>query len=159
MSKLFLAFACIFFLSAVNAQTKKLGKGIVGTWRLVYFADFDTATNSWIFRYGKNPRGFFTYTKSGVLNINISSDNPLKISEEEGKNYNVNLFNYIEKNSFGYFGTYTLVIEKGRVIHHVKGGTIPWYTDTEQPRQIQLKGDTAIIGDSKTTKRVLVRVD
>jgi hypothetical protein len=45
------------------------------------------------------------------------------------------------------------------VIHHVKGGTIPWYTDTEQPRQIQLKGDTAIIGDNKRTRRVLVRVD
>ncbi len=97
MSKLFLAFACIFFLSAVNAQSKKVDKGIVGTWRLVYFADFDSATNSWIFRYGKNPRGFFTYTKSGLLNINISSDNPLKISEEEGKNYDMNLYNYSRK--------------------------------------------------------------
>ena len=159
MRKLFLAIICIFFLSTANAQTKKSGKGIVGTWRLVYFADFDTVTNSWIFRYGKNPQGFFTYTKSGVLSINISSDNPLKISEEEAKRYKVNLFDYIERNSFGYFGTYTLELNKGRVIHHVKGGTIPWYTDTEQPRQIQLKGDTVIIGDSKTTKRVLVRVD
>lgn len=160
MSKIFVAITCIFCLSAAaNAQTKKPGKGIVGTWRLVYFSDFDTTTNAWIFRYGKNPRGFFTYTKSGVLSINISSDNPLKISEEEGKKYTMNLFNYIELNSFGYFGTYTLEPEKGMVIHHVKGGTIPWYTDTEQPRQIELKGDTAIIGDNKTTRRVLVRVD
>lgn len=160
MRKLVLAIACIFLMSlAGNAQTKKPGKGIVGTWRLVYFADFDSTANSWVFRYGKNPRGYFTYTKSGVLSINISSDNPIKISEEEGKKYTVNLFDYIEKNSFGYFGTYTLEKEKGRVIHHVKGGTIPWYTDTEQPRQIQLRGDTVIIGDGKRTKRVLVRVD
>ena len=159
MNKLLFAIISIFFLTTANAQSKKPGKGIVGTWRLVYFSDFDTASGSWIFRYGKNPRGFFTYTKSGVLSINISSDNPLKISEEEGKKYNVNLFDYIERNSFGYFGTYTYQPEKGSVIHHVKGGTIPWYTDTEQPRQIQVKGDTAIIGDSRKLIRVLVRVD
>ena len=160
MNKLFFTTVCFLFLStAINAQKTKPGKGIVGTWRLVYFADFDTTTNAWIYRYGKNPRGYFTYTKSGVLSINISSDNPLKMSEEAAKKYTVNLSDYIENNSFGYFGTYTLEPEKGRVIHHVKGGTIPWYTDTEQPRQIQLKGDTAIIGDSKTTRRVLVRVD
>jgi len=34
-----------------------------------------------------------------------------------------------------YFGTYTGEPEKGRVTHHVKGNTIPWYTDTEQTRQ------------------------
>ena len=152
LALLLLVFSCIY------AQKTKQ-QPIVGTWRLAYFADFDTTTNSWKFRYGKNPRGYFIYTKSGILSINISSDNPLKISEEEGKNHMVNLFNYIENNSFGYFGTYTFEPEKGRVIHHVKGGTIPWYTDTEQPRQIQVKGDTAIIGDNKTTRRVLVRVD
>lgn len=91
MRKSFLVINCLFLLSvAANAQTEKSGKGIVATWRLVYFADFDTASNAWNFRYGRNPRGYFTYTKSGVLSINISSDNPLKISEEEGKKHTVN---------------------------------------------------------------------
>lgn len=159
MRKLFFAALCLLFLfSASNAQTTKPGKGIAGTWKLVDFADFDSVTNVWVYRYGKNPKGYFTYTAGGALSINISNENPLKISEEESKKKNVNLYDYITTNSFGYFGTYTLEPEKGRVIHHVTGGTIPWYTDTEQPRQIQLKGDTAIIGDNKTTRRVLVRV-
>lgn len=160
MRKLFFTIAFIQFLIAVsNAQTTKPSKGIVGTWRLVEFADFDSVTNTWLYRYGKNPKGYFIYTVSGVLSINISNENPIKISEEEGKNKMVNVYDYITTNSFGYFGTYTLEPEKGRVIHHVKGGTIPWYTDTDQSRQIQLKGDTAIIGDNKRTRRVLVRVD
>lgn len=71
----------------------------------------------------------------------------------------MNVYDFFNTNSFGYFGTYTLEPEKGRVIHHVKGGTIPWYTNTDQPRLIQLKGDTAIIGDNIKTRRVLVRAD
>ena len=148
----------IFASSCIYAQKTKQ-QPIVGTWQLVEFADFDSTTNVWVYRYGKNPKGYFTYTASGVLSINISNEQPLKISEEQAKKISVNVYDYINTNSFGYFGTYTFEPEKGRVIHHVKGGTIPWYTDTEQPRQIQLKGDTAIIGDNKTTRRVLVRVD
>jgi hypothetical protein len=160
MRKLIIAIACFqFVLIASNAQTTKPAKGIAGVWRLVDFADFDSVSNTWVHRYGKNPKGYFIYTAGGILSINISNENPLKVSEEAGKKYSVNIYDYINTNSFGYFGTYTLEPDKRRVIHHVKGGTIPWYTDTEQPRQIQLKGDTAIIGDNIRTRRVLVRVE
>jgi hypothetical protein len=160
MRKLLLLICCIlFFVSVGNAQTTKPAKGIAGVWKLVEFVDLDSATNTWVHRYGKNPRGYFIYTAGGILSINISHENPLKISEEEGKKKMVNVFDYLSYDSFGYFGTYTFEPEKGSVIHHVKGGTIPWYTDTEQPRQIQLKGDTAIIGDNIKTRRVLVRVE
>jgi hypothetical protein len=160
MRKLFVAATCmVFFYSTPYAQNGKARTGIAGTWKLIEFADLDSATNTWTYRYGKNPRGYFIYTPGGVLSINISSDTPLKISEDEGKNHNVNIFEYITTNSFGYFGTYTVEPDKGRVIHHVKGGTIPWYTDTEQPRQIQLKGDTLTIGDNIKSRRVLVRVN
>ncbi len=151
--------AIIILISCKSKNTTKPAKGIVGTWRLVEFADFDSTSKVWVYPFGKNPKGYFTYTPSGVSSLNISNENPLKISEAEAKKYNVNIYEYIQKNALGYFGTYTLETEKGRVIHHVKGGTIPWYIDSEQPRLIQLKGDTAIIGDKKTTRRVLVRVD
>ena len=150
---------CLFLCFQLSAQTGQKDKGIVGTWRLVEFADYDSTSGKWVHRYGKNPRGYFIYTASGILSINISNDNPLKITEAEGKQKSVNVFDNITYQGFGYFGTYTLELDKGRVIHHVKGGTIPWYTDTEQPRLIQLKGDTAIIGDNITNRRVLVRVE
>ena len=139
--------------------TKTKSGLIVATWKLIEFTDLDTLTGKWIYRYGKNPRGYFTYTKSGVVNINISTDSPLKISEEASKKYSINLYDYIRTNSFGYFGTYTVDLEKSTVTHHVTGGTIPWYTDTDQPRPFYLKNDTLIISDKKTHKRVLVRVN
>lgn len=160
MRKIFLAVICIHFLFSVsNAQTTKPTKGIVGTWKLVEFADFDSVSNAWVYRYGKNPKGYFIYTAGGILSINVSNENFIKLTEEEAKKYNVNFYEFFSTKAFAYFGTYTFEPDKGRVIHHVKGGTIPWYSDTEQPRQIQLKGDTAIIGDNKRTRRVLVRVE
>lgn len=160
MRKLILVLVCFqFVFSTSTAQTVKPAKGIVGTWKLVDFADFDSTSNTWIYRYGKNPKGYFIYTAGGILSINVSNENFLNLTEEEAKKYNVNFYEFFSTKAFAYFGTYTFEPDKGRVIHHVKGGSIPWYTDTEQPRQIQLKGDTAIIGDNISTRRVLVRVE
>lgn len=160
MRKLFLAFLCIYLLMTVtNAQSNKSAKGIVGVWRLVEFADLDSVSNTWVYRYGKNPKGYFIYTAGGIVSINVSNENFLNLTEEEAKKYNVNFYEFFSTKAFAYFGTYTFEPEKGRVIHHVKGGSIPWYTDTEQPRIIRLKGDTAIIGDNRTNRRVLVRVE
>ena len=169
MKKTTVIFLLLLLHSCLYAQTTRSKKSrenkktptnpLAGTWRLVEFTDLDTLTGKWIYRYGKNPRGYFTYTKTNILNLNISTDAPLKISEDSAKKLNVNLFDNIEYVSFGYFGTYTLDLEKSIVTHHVKGGGIPWYIDTDQPRPFTLKGDTLIISNLKTTKRVLVRVD
>ncbi|MBN8576847.1 MAG: lipocalin-like domain-containing protein [Cytophagales bacterium] len=135
------------------------GNTLAGTWKLIEFADLDSLTGNWIYRYGKNPKGYFTYTKTKIVNLNISSAEPLKISEDSTKKYFPNLYEYIDKTALGYFGFYTVNWEKSIITHHVKGGTIPNYIDTEQPRPFILKGDTLIIGDNKTWKRVLVRAD
>ena len=66
---------------------------LTGTWRLIEFADLDSATSKWTYPYGINPKGYFTYTKSGIVNLNISTETPLKISEDSAKNYNINLLN------------------------------------------------------------------
>jgi Lipocalin-like domain len=132
---------------------------LAGTWRLVEFANLDAATSTWIYPYGKNPKGYFTYTKTGIVNLNISSETPLKISEDSAKNYNIKLLNWVYNYSEGYFGTYSVDFNKSIVTHHVKGGSLPWYIDTDQQRPFILKGDTLVIGDSKTWKRVLVKED
>jgi len=145
-----------------SGETNKTGmqaSKLVGTWRLLEFADLDAATSTWTYPYGKNPKGYFTYTRNGIVNLNICSETPLKISEDSAKNYNINLLNWVNNNSVGYFGTYSVDFNKSIVTHHVKGGSMPWYIDTDQPRQFILKGDTLIIGDSKNWKRVLVKTD
>lgn len=77
---------------------------ITGTWKLIEHTDLDSVSGKWIYRYGKNPRGYFTHIKSGIVNLNISTDSPKKISEDSAKKYSVNLYDYLITNAIGYFG-------------------------------------------------------
>ncbi len=166
--KISLLFLCYLFPFISSGQLNKTGNKdngitnsnkLVGTWKLIEFADLDSLTGQWKYRYGKLPRGYFTYTKNNIVNLNISSETPLNISEDSAKHFDINLSNLIDNYSLGYFGTYTIDYAKSIVTHHVKGGSIPWYIDTDQPRPFILKDDTLLIGDNKTWKRILVKVD
>ena len=42
---------------------------LTGTWKIIEYSDFDTLTGKWKDRYGQHPRGYFTYTKSGIVSI------------------------------------------------------------------------------------------
>ena len=132
---------------------------LTGTWKIIEYSDFDTLTGKWKDRYGQHPRGYFTYTKSGIVSINISTDNPAKISEDTAKNMSVNYYQNYYSNAFSYFGTYNVDWKKSIVTHSVKGGSLLWYIDTDQPRPFILNADTLTIGDNKKTRRILVRAD
>jgi hypothetical protein len=59
-------------------------------------------------------------------------------------------------NYFAYFGRF-IVTESGRaVVHHIEGGLQP--VQDGEARPLRLIGDTLILGDSRTWRRVFVRV-
>lgn len=147
-------------LNSNKKESKKSGSNnLSGTWRLIEFSDLDSLTGKWTYPYGKNPRGYFSYTKTNIVNLNISAEIPLKISEDSAKKYNINLSDFVSHYSLGYFGTYSVDSVMAVVIHHVTGGSLPWYIDTDQYRPFVIKGDTLTIGDNKTWRRILVRAD
>lgn len=131
---------------------------LVGTWRLIEYTDFDSTTGKKSYPYGEHPKGYFTYTKSGIVNLNISAEKPIIVSadSEYVKQFSLGV---LLDNACGYFGTYTIDDKKSVVTHHVKGGSVLSYIGTDQPRHFILKGDTLLIGDPefKKGKRVLVR--
>lgn len=159
------AFTLLFsscFAYGQNPDPKKINKNnenpLVGTWQLIDFANSDSLGN-WNYPFGKHPKGFVTYTKNRIFNINMSSEIPMVITEAESKTRTITLDEFLWKYSFGYFGTYTVDFKKSIVTHEVKGGTMPWFVGTDQPRPFILKADTLIIGDNKTWKRVLIKAD
>jgi len=140
-----------------KANEKNVNK-LVGTWRLIEYTDFDSVNNKWTNPYGEHPKGFFTYTNSGIVNLNGSAEKPLVITDDSVYTKPLTL-GIILDNAFGYFGTYTIDSLNSIVTHHVKGGSVMNYIGTDQHRQFILKGDTLLIGDPtfKIGKRVLVR--
>jgi hypothetical protein len=131
---------------------------LVGTWRLVEYSDYDTISRKWKNPYGDHPKGYFTYTGSGIVSINASAEKPLDISIDSMYTKSVTLGAILD-NAFGYFGTYSIDSVHSVVTHHVVGGSVIDYIGTDQHRQFILMGDTLLIGDPTFTvgKRVLVR--
>ncbi len=152
----------VFAVISCNSYKKKTNEkninNLVGTWRLIEYTDYDSVNNKWIHPYGDHPKGFFTYTNSGIVNLNGSAEKPLVISTDSVYIKQLTL-GVILDNAFGYFGTYTIDSVNSIVTHHVKGGSVIDYIGTDQHRQFIIKGDTLLIGDPtfKVGKRVLIR--
>ena len=131
---------------------------LVGTWRLVAYADFDTVTHTWKHPYGDHPKGYFTYTNSGIVNLNGSAEKPLVIPAADEYTKPLTLRTLLD-NAWGYFGTYSIDSVYSILTHHVKGGSVINYIGTDQHRQFILEGDTLLLGDPtfEIGKRTLVR--
>lgn len=144
-------------------QDKKNGNEIksnqlVGTWRLIEYADYDAVNNKWTHPYGEHPKGYFTYTSTGIINLNGSAEVPLNIPSDSEYIKPITLGAVLD-NAWGYFGTYSVDSINSVVTHHVKGGSVISYIGTDQHRQFIIKEDTLFIGDPtfNVGKRVLVR--
>ena len=72
-------------------KTVKENNKLVGTWRLIEYTDLDTLTHKWTYPYGKNPRGYFTYTSTNIVNLNITTDKPLLLTEDSVKKSSIKL--------------------------------------------------------------------
>ena len=138
--------------SKTNKSQGEAQNSLSGTWRLISYSDFDSVTGKWTQPYGEHPRGYFTYTESGIVNLNVSSDPPFNISQDFTKKHVRPLSEFLDNYAFGYFGTYTLDVKNGKVISDLVYGT-------DQHRMFRLKGDTLFIGDPtfEIGRRVLVR--
>lgn len=149
----------VFSCKPGKTENKTTNKSrLVGTWKLIEYSDFDTVNKKWTYPYGNHPKGYFTYTNSGIVNINGSAEKPLVIPPDSEYTKPLTLGAVLD-NAWGYFGTYTIDSLNSVVTHHVKGGSVINYIGTDQHRQFILKGDTLLIGDPtfQAGKRVLIR--
>jgi len=115
----------------------KMVDAMIGTWRVVEFADLDK-DRKWQYRFGENPRGYFVYDVTGHVHIQIMKVPPLppfpeaKLTDGKPPSPEHALAAYTAY--VAYFGTYKVDAEKRVVTHHVEGSLAPDFTDTHQPR-------------------------
>jgi len=143
-------------------------KGIVGTWRLVRFEDFEDGKT--IRRFGEKPNGLFVYTDDGHVIIQISNPanpaciTPAKLalpgvkSDRLLPSCHAEQFETLLDGTVAYWGTYTVDMVGGVITHNVIADAANGYAGTAQPRPFRLTGDQMILGDGKTSIRVLERV-
>lgn len=158
---------CALF-GVVASAADSQASGLVGTWRLVSFEDVENGKT--IYEFGDKPLGLFIYTADGHVAIQIADPaNPKCVvpDKRSGPGGTVGpavptcspdqalalLNRYV-----AYWGTYTVDMAAGVVIHHVVSDISNGYTGTDQRRPFRLEGDRLVIGDGKTWTRVLERV-
>lgn len=136
---------------------------LIGTWRLVEFWDRDSAAAPKRYAYGERPTGYFTYDPTGHVSIQIQQGpKSQRIGSERGEDWfqiaTLEELRATVRAYRAYFGTYTVDRATGIVIHRVEGDSRGFYTGSDQRRQYRIKGDSLIIGNDSTARRVLVRV-
>lgn len=136
---------------------------IIGTWRLVEFWDRDTPAAPKQYAYGERPTGFFVYDPTGHVSIQIArGPRAPAIAAERGEDWfrasSTEELRDVVESFRAYFGTYTVDRQAGVVVHQVEGDSRALYTGTPQPRRFRLVGDSLIIGNDTTARRVLIRV-
>ena len=157
------ALCCLLLVVTVALSQRPVqgANALIGTWRVVEFADLDK-DGKWQYRFGEHPRGYFVYDATGHVHIQIMKVPPLAPFPEAniavGKLPSAEHALAAYAAYVAYFGTYTVDANKHVVTHHVEGSLAPEFTDTDQPRPFKLEGDRLEIGDGKTWRRVLERV-
>lgn len=136
---------------------------LVGTWRLVEFWDRDSLSAPKRYLYGEQPTGYFVYDPTGHVSIQIQKGpNPPVVASARGEDWFRNASRdelRVTADAFrAYFGTYSVDRQRGIVVHQVEGDSRALYTGTTQRRRFRLAGDSLVIGNDTTTRRVLLRV-
>lgn len=126
-----LAILAVVSCSYDKDKTNEIRKNkLVGTWRLIEYSDYDSVSKRWTHPYGAHPKGFFTYTHSGIINLNGSAEKPLTIPPDSEYVKPITLGAVLD-NAWGYFGTYSVDSINSVVTHHVKGGSVISYIGTD----------------------------
>lgn len=139
---------------AAPALSQSQPPSLVGTWRVVRFCDRDS-TGTTSDPLGPSPRGYFIYTPTGQLAIQVFRTPPT--GPTTGGSVQLGSLAELRPYYLAYFGTYTITSDT-TVIHHVEGGMLPEYVGTDQFRTYHIRGDTLSIGAPPFPCRVLIRV-
>jgi Lipocalin-like domain len=159
--KMALCWPLLLVTVALAQRPAQGGHALIGTWRLVEFADLDK-DGKWQYWYGEHPLGYFVYDATGHVHVQIMRVPPLvpfpESNFDAGKMPSPQHALAAYTAYLAYFGTYTVDTKKHMLIIHVEGSLAPDYIDTDQPRPFTLHGDRLEITDGKTWRRVLERV-
>lgn len=136
---------------------------LIGTWRLVEFWDRDALAAPKRYAYGERPTGYFVYDSTGHVSIQIArGPRAPVVADERGEDWfrtaPTEELRAVVEGFRAYFGTYRVDRQAGVVVHQVEGDSRALYTGTSQRRRFRLVGDSLIIGNDTTARRVLIRV-
>jgi lipocalin-like protein len=138
----------------VIAQRATPRSGLVGTWRLAEHWNRDSA-GTLRHQYGPQPIGYFVHDATGHFSVQIMRTPVVQAIPPIADTTAMREF---IGGYYAAFGTFMVDTSKAESVYHVEGSTLPSIIGTDGHLPYRLSGDSLIIGDSKSWRRVWVRV-
>jgi hypothetical protein len=130
-----------------TASTRASTQPIAGAWRLAEHVNWDSSGKP-VPQFGPNPVGYFVHDEAGRFSVHIMRTAPVQPSTAapDGLGY------------YGSFGTYTVDRERSQCAYRVEGSSRTELVGTEARLPCRVEGDSLIIEDGKTFRRVWRRL-
>jgi hypothetical protein len=117
---------------------------LVGAWRLTRYDDRASVADTWNETYGPSVDGLILYHDSGWLSVQTAAT---------------------DGGFDGYFGRFTVVEIgeqdgdiRGTLNHLILASSMPELLTADPARPFRISGDTLVLGDEKTWRRICERV-
>jgi lipocalin-like protein len=108
---------------------------LVGTWRLLSFADHTSTT----YPLGERVIGRITYEPSGHMAVQMTGVDRPRLSSSDLAALGPDEYRDAFLSYLAYFGRYT--VQEGAVVHHVEGASNANWVGTDQVRYVELAGN------------------
>jgi hypothetical protein len=132
-------------------------QSIAGAWRLVEHVNWDPSGKPAPL-FGPNPVGYFVHDDAGRFSVQIMRTPPVRPSTAEPQTWTAGELRELFLGYYGSFGTYTLDRDRSDCVYRVEGSSRPELVGTEAHLPCRVEGDSLIIEDGKTFRRIWRRL-
>ncbi len=148
----------VLMIAIAGCATKQAQRPWVGTWRMIAVESRDSAIGPWRRPFGDAPSGYVFYNADGSHAMNFTRTPVIPMfaagSDRAATDAEVRA---TYEGYFSWFGSYTVDVVRGTIIHRIEGSLWPSWRNTVQERPFTIRGDTMLLGDLIRSRRVLVR--
>jgi hypothetical protein len=132
----------------VSESSKEVIERLIGAWTLVSW--FESKPNGEVtYPLGEDAIGQIMYTADGYVAAQLARRTREQFHSEDWREASDMESARAWKEYFGYFGTFSVDLHRGAVVHHVNGAWFPNLLGSDQVRYFQLQG-TQLILDADT---------
>jgi hypothetical protein len=121
---------------------------LLGAWKLVSWQQIHE-DGSVAYPLGDDAAGQLMYTDSGHVSAQLVRARQPRFASDDWQQATADEMAGAWPGYFGYFGTFSVDIDAGAVIHHVQAGWFPNVAETEQVRRFHFQ-DGLLVLDAET---------
>jgi hypothetical protein len=116
----------------------------LGSWSLVSYAQV-LPSGEVLRPFGESPSGLILYQADGQMSAHISVGSPAGFASDDSFQATAEEAAAAWRSYFSYWGSFTVDVEKGVVVHRVEGSSFSNWIGTEQARHFRFDGADRLI--------------